>query len=156
VLYTQGDRIFWYHASFLDFIFDPARSNFDNFMFWCNEPAHQNLLGESCFRVMKSGLRFNMGDIESSCLFDCDNAEALSEKIENNISAVLRYSTRHRTHHLPSPQLVDTEDLIFCISESMSYFGLRPSLVLRSRDNGLYLCDLRRRECTYRILNPRS
>ena len=25
VLYTQGDRVFWYHASFPDFIFDPAR-----------------------------------------------------------------------------------------------------------------------------------
>jgi hypothetical protein len=57
VLYTQGDRVFWYHASFPDFIFDPARSNFDNFAFWCNEPARQNLLGESCFRIMKSGLR---------------------------------------------------------------------------------------------------
>jgi hypothetical protein len=117
VLYTQGDRVFWYHASFPDFIFDPARSNFDNLAFWCNEPAHHNLLGESCFRVMKSGLRFNMGDIESSFLFDSDNAEALSEKVNNNISAVLRYSTRHWTHHLPSPQLVNTENLRICISE---------------------------------------
>jgi len=66
---------------------------------------------------MKSGLRFNMGDIESSFLFDSDNAEALYEKVNNNISAVLRYSTRHWTHHLPSPQLVNTENLRICISE---------------------------------------
>jgi len=117
VLYIQGDRVFWYHASFPDFIFDAARSNFDNVAFWCNEPVHHNLLGESCFRVMKSGLRFNMGDIESSFLFDSDNAEALSEKVNNNISAVLRYSSRHWTHHLPSPQLVNTEKLRICISE---------------------------------------
>jgi len=117
VLYTQGDRVFWYHASFPDFIFDHSRSNFDNLAFSCNEPTHHNLLGESCFRVMKSGLRFNMGDIESSFLFDSDNAEALSEKVNNSISAVLRYSTRHWTHHLPSPQLVNTEKLRICISE---------------------------------------
>ena len=71
VLYTQNDQVFWYHASFPDFIFDTARSNFrigeKDFTFSCNEAAHHNLLGESCFRVMKSGLRFNMGDI-TSCL----------------------------------------------------------------------------------------
>jgi hypothetical protein len=117
VLYIQGDRVFWYHASFPDFIFDPSRSNFDNLAFSCDEPVHHNLLGESCFRVMKSGLRFNMGDIESSFLFDSDDAEALSEKVDNNIGAVLRYSIRHWTHHLPSPQLVNTENLRIWISE---------------------------------------
>ena len=46
VLYTQDDRVFWYHASFPDFIFTQARSNFrigkKDFTFWCNEPAHQS------------------------------------------------------------------------------------------------------------------
>jgi hypothetical protein len=82
VLYTQDDRVFWYHASFPDFIFDQARSNFhigkEDFKFWCDEPAHHSLLGESCFRVMESSLRFNMGNITSSFLFDRDNAIALS------------------------------------------------------------------------------
>lgn len=118
VLYIQGNCVFWHHASFPDFIFDPARSNFDNCVFWCNEHAHHSLLGESCFRVMKSGLRFNMGDIKSSFLFDNDDTEALSEKVNNNISAVLRYSTCHWTHHLPSPQSVGkTDHLCFYISE---------------------------------------
>ena len=58
VLYTQDDRVFWYHSSFPDFIFTQARSNFCsdnmNFTFWCNEAAHHSLLGESCFRIMKS------------------------------------------------------------------------------------------------------
>ena len=116
VLYTQGDRVFWYHASFPDFIFDPVRSNFDNFTFWCHEATHHNLLGESCFRVMTSGLRFNMGDIGSSFLFDADNAKSLSAKVNNNISAALRYSTRHWTHHLPPPRLVDADNLLSCIS----------------------------------------
>jgi len=115
VLYTQGDRIFWYHSSFLDFIFDPARSDFDNFAFSCNEHVHHYLLGESCFSVMKSGLRFNMGDITSSFLFDRDNAKALSEKVNSNISAVLRYSSCHWTDHLPLPRLINPDNLCSCI-----------------------------------------
>ena len=123
VLYTQDDRVFWYHASFPDFIFNPARSNFcidkKDFMFSCNEPAHHCLLGESCFRIMKSensGLRFNMGNIKSSFLFDRDNI-ALSEQVNQNISAVLRYSSCHWTHHLPLPQLINTDNLCCCILE---------------------------------------
>ena len=95
VLFTQDDRVFWYHASFPDFIFTQARSNFcinkKEFTFSCYKPAHHSLLGKSCFRIMKSGLRFNMGDIASSFLFDCDHAVALSEQVDQNISAVLRY-----------------------------------------------------------------
>jgi hypothetical protein len=75
VLYTQDNRVCWYHASFADFIFNSARSDFrfgnDSFKFSCNEPTHQSLLGKSCFRVMKSGLRFNMGDITSSFVLPC-------------------------------------------------------------------------------------
>ena len=123
VLYTQDDLVFWYHASFPDFIFTQARSNFriDNkdFRFSCNEPTHHSLLGESCFSIMKSekfGLRFNMGNITSSFLFDRDNVE-LSEQVNRNISAVLRYSSHYWTCHLPSPQLINNDNLCCCISE---------------------------------------
>jgi hypothetical protein len=143
VLYTQDDQVFWYHASFPDFIFTQARSNFcidkKDFTFSCNEPAHHSLLGQSCFFVMKSeksGLRFNMGNITSSFLFDCDNTVALSEQVNQNISSVLRYSSRHWTHHLPSTQLINTDNLCRCISdflqirvlfwiEAMNLLGLR-------------------------------
>jgi len=124
VLYTQDDRIFWYHASFPDFIFNSARSNFrfgeEDFAFSCNESDHHNLLGKSCFRVMameSSGLRFNMGNITSSFLLDRDNAVVLSEQVNQNITAVLKYSSRHWVHHLPEPQLIYTDDLCRCISE---------------------------------------
>jgi hypothetical protein len=72
---------------------------------------------------MKSGLRFNMGCITSSFLFDRNNAVALSEQVKQNMSPVLRYSSRHWAHHLPllspppSPQLIDTNSLCRCISE---------------------------------------
>ena len=124
VLYTLDDQVFWYHASFPDFIFTQARSNFciDNkdFTFSCNESAHHGLLGESCFYIMKSekfGLRFNMGNITSSFLFDHDNAVELSEQVNRNISAVLRYSSHYWTCHLPSPQLINNDNLCCCISE---------------------------------------
>ena len=125
VLYTtQDDRVFWYHASFPDFIFTQARSNFridqEDFTFSCDKLAHHSFLGQSCFCIMKSekfGLRFNMGNITSSFLFDRDNSVELSEQVNQNISAVLRYSCRHWTHHLPSPQLIDTDNLRRCISE---------------------------------------
>jgi hypothetical protein len=121
VLYSQDDQIFWYHASFPDFIFDRARSNFrignEEFAFSCNEPAHHNLLGESCFHIMKSGLRFNMGDIPSSFLFDSDNVVALAEQVNKNVSAVLRYSSQHWTHHLPSPQSINIDNLLPLLSE---------------------------------------
>ena len=121
MLFRSNVKSFWYHASFPDFIFTQARSNFhiDNkdFRFSCNVPAHHSLLGESCFRIMKSGLRFNIGDIKSSFLFDHDNIAALSEKVNQNISADLKYSSRYWTHHLPSPYVINTDNLCCCISE---------------------------------------
>ena len=124
VLYTQDDQVFWYHSSFPDFIFTQARSNFridkKDFTFWCNEPVHQSLLGISCFCIMKSeklGLRFNMGNIKSSFLFDCDNSVELLGQVNQNISASLRYSSHYWTHHLPSPHLINTDNICCCISE---------------------------------------
>ena len=124
VLYIQDDRVFWYHASFPDFIFTQARSNFcidnKNYTFSCNKSVHHSLLGKSCFCIMKSekfGLRFNMGNITSSFLFDHDNAVELSEQVDQNISAVLRYSSCYWTHHLPLPQLINTDDLCCYILE---------------------------------------
>ena len=58
-----------------------------------------------------------MGNIASSFLFDSDNAVELSEQINQNITAVLRYSSHYWTYHLPSPQLINTDNLCCCISE---------------------------------------
>ena len=132
VLYTQDNQVFWYHASFPDFILDQAHSNFcfseKDFVFSCNEAAHHNLLGKSCFHVIEmepSGLRFNIGNITLSFLFDHDNAVVLTEQVNKNISAVLRYSCHHWTHHLPSPDLAHTKNLCDYISKFMSCSGLR-------------------------------
>jgi hypothetical protein len=59
VLYTEDDKVLWYHKSFPDFLFDKGRSK----DFWCNEAEHHQLLTESCFRIMEAGLRFNIANI---------------------------------------------------------------------------------------------
>jgi len=97
VLYTENDKVLWYHKSFPDFLLDQDRSN----EFWCNQIENHQRLTVSCFRVMKEGLRFNIGNIESSFVFDCDNL-TLSDAIKNNISATLSYSCRNWDQHLSS------------------------------------------------------
>ena len=115
VLYIQDDHVYWYHASFPDFIFNPMRSNFqlgeEYFEFSCNKPAHHSLLSQSCFRIMESGLRFNMGNIPSSYLFDSDNPIMLSKQVKQNIDAVLTYSCRYWADHLPSVPKINTNIL---------------------------------------------
>ncbi|PPQ94743.1 hypothetical protein CVT25_007691, partial [Psilocybe cyanescens] len=114
VLYIQDGRVFWYHASFPDFLFSQHRSNFrignEEYNFWCDEVAHRNLLATSCLRVMNSdgcGLRFNMGDIRTSYLLDSEHVEEISEQVNKNIRPVLRYSLFHWVAHLSYPPSFD-------------------------------------------------
>jgi len=107
VLYVQDGLVYWYHASFPDFILSHTRSNFQmddkDFAFSCDAAAQNRILLDGCFRVMKSdniGLRFNMGDIKSSYLLDREHAEELHENINKKISPVLRYSCIQWAHHL--------------------------------------------------------
>ena len=108
VLYTQDDRVFLYHSSFSDFIFTDALSNFymagKKFTFSCNKATYHSLLCESYFSIMSNR--------PSSFLSDRDNTVELSEQVNQNISAVLRW-----THHLPSPQLINTYNICRCILE---------------------------------------
>lgn len=57
VLYTKEDQVLWYHTSFRNFLLDQTRSG----DFLCDEPAHHQRLTKFCFRVMGTGLRFNIG-----------------------------------------------------------------------------------------------
>ena len=97
VLYSKNGQVLWYHKSFPDFLFDRDRSE----EFWCDQVEHHQRLAGSCFRVMKEGLRFNIGHIESSFVFDRDNP-TLSDAIKNNISSTLSYSCRNWDRHLSS------------------------------------------------------
>ena len=123
VLYTQDDRVFWYHSSFPDFIFSNPRLSYlggKHFAFSCNKVAHHLLLCESCFSIMKIASPFDIGNRRSTFLSDQGKAVDLSEQVNQNISAVLSYSSRYWTHHLPENQSINTYDLFrwhHCISE---------------------------------------
>lgn len=95
VLYMQNDAIYWYHASFPDFIFDQYRSNFTlhgkTLSFACNENTQQQYLRNLCFSQLHQ-LRFNMGNIPSSFQLD---------KECYNIDPLLAYAAQNWSHHLP-------------------------------------------------------
>ena len=143
VLYTQDDRVFWYHASFPDFIFDPAQSNFrigeEAFEFSCPEPAHHNLLSESCFHVMNSRLRFNIANIKSSFFLDRDNS-TLPDAVKQNIPPILSYSCRNWDHHVSSVASANSNALCETLSNFLQLrvlFWIEAMNLLNSRG----LCD---------------
>ena len=99
VLYFKHDKVLSYHKSFPGFIFDHAHSG----EFWCDKAKHHQCLTVSCFQVME-GLQFNMANIPSSFIFDCNN-HALTGEVEQNISPVLSYSCQNWDHHLSATKL---------------------------------------------------
>jgi len=106
VLYVKNDQVLWYHASFPDFIFSQARSgsvllSTDSHVvdMHCDEAAQHASLARSCFRIMKTHLRFNICDLPSSFLLDCE-VPNLNDRIRANIGDSLRYSCLHWAQHL--------------------------------------------------------
>ncbi|KIM38762.1 hypothetical protein M413DRAFT_75797 [Hebeloma cylindrosporum] len=112
VLYTADDRVLSYHKSFTDFMFNQNRAG----KFWCNQAEHHRLLTESCFRVMNTGLKFNIANISSSFLLDCDNSE-LPDAVRQNISPVLSYACRSWDQHFLGVKLTDSDALFNILSE---------------------------------------
>ena len=104
VLYIQDDRVFWYHNSFPDFVFTKPRTLFwtreTSRTSWVNKAAHHILLCKSCFSIMEIGLPFDIGNRRSSFLSDRDKAAEMSKQVNQNISAVLSYSSHYWSHHL--------------------------------------------------------
>jgi len=105
VLYTENDKVLSYHKSFTDFMFNRNRAK----EFWCDQAERHRFLTGSCFRVMDA-LKFNIANISSSFLFDCDNS-ALPDAVKQNIPPVLSYSCRHWDHHLSAVSSTDPDTL---------------------------------------------
>jgi len=85
------------HASFFDFLTDENRSKT-----YYVDPSHPNRnLTLSCLRVMKAGLRFNIGNLETS---HCRNTDVpdLGTRIETMILPHLLYGCRFWPDHLRS------------------------------------------------------
>jgi hypothetical protein len=120
VLYTEHDKVLWYHKSFPDFLFDRTRSK----DFWCDVNEHHRLLTESCFRVMKEGLRFNIANIPSS--FFLDNST------EQHITPALGYACRNWAHHLADS---DSDPLLGTLADFLQHrvlFWIEAMNLLRS------------------------
>ncbi|KEP49126.1 putative vegetative incompatibility protein HET-E-1 [Rhizoctonia solani 123E] len=90
------------HASFPDFILSHERSK----QFACHLPGHSYILSLTCFEIMKTQLRFNICNIESSFIPDHELPN-LGEQIDANISEELFYACRFWMDHL---ELVGTSD----------------------------------------------
>ncbi len=100
--------VYWYHASFLDFVFSQARARFSASLprnnpvqqvidVYCDASAHHGFLARRCFSVMQASLHFNMCNLPSSYVFD---SELDSSSIDKTISPTLRYVSRHWARHL--------------------------------------------------------
>ncbi|KAH7339092.1 hypothetical protein B0J17DRAFT_659808 [Rhizoctonia solani] len=67
--------------------------------YFCNAAEHSQLLAQGCFLGMKEQLRFNICELDSSCLLD-ENVDSLQSRIENKISPPLAYACRYWANHL--------------------------------------------------------
>ncbi|KDR81250.1 hypothetical protein GALMADRAFT_1124665 [Galerina marginata CBS 339.88] len=106
VLYIENGKVFSYHKSFTDFMFDRKRAKDE---FWCDRAKHHRLLTNSCFRAMNK-LKFNIANIKSSFLLDRDNS-GLRDAVKQNIPPVLSYSCRNWDYHLSAVSTIDSDAL---------------------------------------------
>jgi hypothetical protein len=101
----KDDCVYWYHASFPDFLFSQERSLLRNYSthkvvnVFCDAPAHHRVLAQSCFSIMQESLHFNMCDHPSSYDFDSE-VPGLNASIDNTFTPTLRYVSRHWARHL--------------------------------------------------------
>jgi hypothetical protein len=120
VLYvsTKDNCVYWYHASFQDFVFDSDRSRFavttdksttTTLDVFCDPPSRHAHLANECFRVMQN-LRFNICNLPSSFLFD-SQVENMEQRVQKNITEALQYSSQYWARHLVQASDDNTEDL---------------------------------------------
>ena len=130
VLYTDNGQVLLYHKSFSDFLFHRSRSG----KYWCDQAVHNQFLAECCFRIMMTGLKFNLANIPSSFILDLDNP-TLPVETARCLPPVLSYSCQNWAHYLCfsapslSQSLLDILTEFFQISalfwiEAMNLLGL--------------------------------
>ena len=108
VLYIMDGKVFWYHASFPDFIFTQARCQVpvpithssispQSVNMFCDPAFHHALLTHSCFCIMITGLHFNICDLPSSFLLD---SEVPNLEVNKKISETLKYACQYWDKHM--------------------------------------------------------
>lgn len=104
--------IYWYHASFQDFLVVPPGDTLDGKQppYACHLVEQNAILANSCFKIMQRNLHFNMCNLESSFFLDKD-VEDLETRVNSSISAPLRYACRFWGEHSVSGlQTLSTSD----------------------------------------------
>ena len=133
VLYisSKDGYIYWYHASFPDFVFNEGQAKFQislspnspiqEINVFCDSSAHHGVLAHQCFSIMQDFLHFNMCDLESSYVFDSDVPE-LSDRKHRKLTSTLQYASRCWAKHLLQavPVENDTNGLFLCLDKFMS------------------------------------
>jgi len=123
--------VYWYHASFPDFLFSQARARISTSPHWnlptqtfdvfCDAPTHHTLLAQQCFCVMQESLHFNMCNLPSSYVFDSE-VPGLNASINKTITPTLQYVSRHWARHLlwAVPVKNDADNLLCGLEKFLS------------------------------------
>ncbi|CAE6470438.1 unnamed protein product [Rhizoctonia solani] len=113
-------RISTLHASFPEYMLDKSRS-----MKFCCDPSKSNeALVHQCFEVMKSELRFNICNLESSYLID-EQVEDMKTRITRFISPSVSYACRYWSAHLLlSPAVDNTRNMLLDLLHSRLLFWM--------------------------------
>ena len=165
VLYVspKDDCVYWYHASFPDFIFSQSRAVYlpqdrptrHAIDVYCHAPNHHRTLARQCFSIMKHCLHFNMCKLPSSFLFD-DEVPGLRASIDTIFSPSLRYALRHWARHLlrAAPAENDVDGLLLDLKfflcdkllfwmEAMNLIGAKYEMSSLLKDAGSWLARVR-------------
>ncbi|QRW21988.1 Vegetative incompatibility protein HET-E-1 [Rhizoctonia solani] len=102
----RGGLISTLHASFHDFLLNRSRARE---AYYSDEARRNEIIAQSCFRVMKKQLRFNICHLQSSFVADSDVLD-LDEQIKQSVSSELVYACRYWSEHLQSSNASISED----------------------------------------------
>ncbi|KAH7327632.1 hypothetical protein B0J17DRAFT_215697 [Rhizoctonia solani] len=110
----NNDLVTTLHASFPDYILNQERSG----RFACDIPKHNLFLSMQCFEIMKTQLRFNICNLESSFIPD-NQVPSLEKRVKANISEELFYACRFWMDHLGSVIISDSQSLVGAFRPSL-------------------------------------
>ena len=115
---SKDKCVYWYHTSFLDFIFTQVTATFSIFLkqgypsqeinVFCDKVVHHAILACQCFSIMGDQLHFNMCNLKSSFQFDSDVPGLDDEKLRN-LPPVLQYSSQNWATHLSQAAAANDE-----------------------------------------------
>jgi hypothetical protein len=94
-IHNTNGQIYTSHISFCEFVCDPGRCDQT---YVIDHTVHSRIMTLACLQIMKSDLRFNICNIETSHL--CNDDLDLDERIEESISPRLSYACNFWTEHL--------------------------------------------------------